>query len=122
MNDIENRIIEAINAEDACQDLRNLARDFVAEGHPKQTLNDAFLNALVSFPANLRTRHQFQQELGETLELLTLWTSKHHRSWPEPWYSGQGFEEHKSPDEIAIAETWLKHAITSRMNGTSDGG
>ena len=122
MDDIAIRIDEAINSDDACHNLRYLARDLVSEGHSKHLLNDAFLNALASYPANLRTQYEFQQELGETLQLLALWTSEHHLSWPEPWYSGQGFEDHKTPEEIANAETWLQHAISSRMDGVEDDG
>ena len=122
MDDIETRIDASINSADACHDLRLLARNLASEGHAKHLLNDAFLDALADFPTNLRSEYEFRQELKETLELLALWTSEHHVTWPEPWYSGQGFEDRKSPDEVATAEAWLRDAIASRTGGASDRG
>ncbi|QDV69901.1 hypothetical protein Poly24_36190 [Rosistilla carotiformis] len=99
-----------------------LAREFVSEGHSKHLLNDAFLDALALFPANIRAAYPFQHELRETLQLLALWTRDHHTQWPAPWYSGQGFENHKTPEEVATAENWLRDELAFRIGRARDGG
>ncbi len=114
---LSERIEASLKSDDACHDLRMLARDFVTEGVSKNELNDAFIHACAEFPANSNQDYPFAKELGETLELLALWTSEYHPEWPAPWYSGQGFEQYKTKQAIVESNAWLLSAIAAAKLG-----
>jgi hypothetical protein len=107
---IQAKIKTSMLTVDPVPSLKSEVLQLIIDGCDRQIINHVLIVELIHFLYSTRD-YDFKQELGETLELMILWTSRFHPECPEPWYSGPPFDgttRAKDAEIVAKAEAWLE--------------